>query len=141
MQNFFEEYIEGRVFVHDRYQFETKLSYNLDPSLKTNDYKVSMYMFIPKALDVNKHTYPKQQFFQDIRTFIRFQSPKISLKKLIEKDNVISPFNQLQQLIATTKDGEKIIHEMKLLAGIIKSNMKSEIFSMRSKGFTKEKHL
>ncbi|MBI4153781.1 hypothetical protein HY501_00440 [Candidatus Woesearchaeota archaeon] len=131
MKDFFEEYIGGRVVKHDRYQFEVKLNYNLDQKQKINKYKVSMYMFIPKALDIMAETYTKQQFFHDIKSFIRFQSPKISLNKLMDHSNPLSPLYQLN-IHLESRDKEKIIHELKLLACIIKSNIVDEVYKLNA---------
>lgn len=136
-ENFFEEYIGGRIIKHDRSQFEVKLNYNLDPQQKINRYKVSMYMFIPLALDITQETYTKQRFFHDIKSFIRFQNPKISIESLLEKNNPLSPFYQLN-IHLESKHDEKIIHELKLLACIIKSNLSNEIYKLSHAEVKKE---
>ena len=47
---------------HDRYNFEVKINYGLDLGIPKNTYRLAIYFFIPKSLNIGKSTYSKDDF-------------------------------------------------------------------------------
>jgi hypothetical protein len=83
------------VKIHDKFSFEIKLNYKLDNNLKTNFYEVNTYLFIPENLDINHQTYSKNDFYSDLKSYIRLKTPEFCLKNVIAEKN--SPFSNLKK--------------------------------------------
>ncbi|NTV23906.1 MAG: hypothetical protein HGA85_06065 [Nanoarchaeota archaeon] len=74
--------IDDSVKIHDNFQFEVKLGYNIEKDKKKTEYQVDTYFFFPKSLGINHHTYSKKDFFRDVQGFIRYKTPAYSLDDL-----------------------------------------------------------
>ena len=75
--------IEETIKIHDKYQFEIKLGYQLAGDKKTTAYDIETYLFFPNSLGINPHTYGKDVFYNDIQTYIRLKTPTILLKDIV----------------------------------------------------------
>lgn len=57
-----EDLIDSRIGVHDDNQFEVKLDYTLDATARRGRYVVETYLFVPRSLGLDAHTYRREQF-------------------------------------------------------------------------------
>jgi len=129
-----ENLIESRVEAHDSQQFEVKLDYSIDPKKRHNEYRVEAYMFIPRSLGINRDTYSADHFFRDTQSYIRFKTPRVALKDLLSPQFKRSPFIRLnaalEVLEGKPRSGvarKKLLRELKLLACLIRANMRDRI--------------
>jgi hypothetical protein len=83
--------------IHDRYQVELKCNYSLPHNCRTSAYELDLYLFAPENLNVNRTTYPKQQFYKDLQSRICLQPPIVPLHQLID-DNT-NPLKTLRARI------------------------------------------
>lgn len=125
--------IESKLTSHDRYQFELKLGYTLNPNLDRNKYNVELYMFIPGSLGINSNSYTKEQFFNDIQGYIRFKTPAFTFDELTDPNNHLSPLTRIKDFLDTTKDRKKLIAELKLFACTVRVALRNEITEIRRK--------
>ena len=72
-----------------------KLNYRPEDEKSFTRYDISTYIFIPNNLDINRHTYAKNDFYNDIQTHIRFKTPTVLLKKIAKEND--SPFEMLRK--------------------------------------------
>src|SRR3989338_3296501 len=91
--------IQGKIAAHDRYHFELKLSYTLNPERAKNKYNLELYYFIPKSLGVNRGSYSKRNFFNNIQGYIRFKTPFFSFGALTDPENILSPLTKIKKLL------------------------------------------
>lgn len=89
------EDIEDIVRRHDAYQFEIKLEHDFKNDKKEERYLVETFFFLPTNLDVNAHTYSKDQFYKDLLLYLRFKTPVFSLKSLTDPGNRRSPLSKI----------------------------------------------
>ncbi|MCQ2288946.1 MAG: hypothetical protein MJZ74_07585 [Muribaculaceae bacterium] len=75
--------IEVDTRIHDKHSIEFKTSFVTRRKLKENDFSAFMWFFVPYSLDINKETYPKSQFYQDIKSNIRLITPKFLLRDIV----------------------------------------------------------
>lgn len=75
--------IEVNTKIHDKFSIEFKTSFVTRRKLKKNDFSAYMWFFVPMSLDINKETYPKSQFYQDIKSNIRLITPKFLLHDIV----------------------------------------------------------
>src|SRR5690606_34553505 len=100
---------------------------------KETRYRIATYFFIPQSLDISKETYSKQQFYSDVKNYIRLKTPILNLRDLIEYAQ--SPLCQIEQLVElhdwTHREEihQQLITNFKLLSAILKSAIR-EHFSL-----------
>lgn len=75
--------------IHDKFQFEIKMTYKLNRGIKTR-FDIDSYFFIPNNLGINKDTYTIANFFQDLQVYIRFKTPSVLLDELGNSESVIN---------------------------------------------------
>ncbi|MBN1216897.1 MAG: hypothetical protein JXA99_15835 [Candidatus Lokiarchaeota archaeon] len=92
---------------------------------------VDAFFFIPKSLQINKGTYNKEQFFYDLHNRIRFKTPKMFIKDILDDDNILSPLSiikkALNQSVNKTHIDNLIQRELRILASIIKTSLKDKL--------------
>ncbi len=124
---------EEAVKIHDRYQFEVKLSYPLLHDKARTSYLVSMYLFVPESLGIRKNTYKKDDFYRDMQSYIRLKTPSIPLADLV--DGPVSPYSSLAASLrnlggagieGALKDAE---YQIKMFCCIFKSALRDHIAS------------
>ncbi len=118
--------IRETINVHDKFQFETRFDYSLDIASddETADfgrrqvYDIEAYFFIPKQMGMNPETYKKSDFYQDIRSLVRFKEPHLSYQKFLGKikEGRLGPLGELEQIIEKlsqvtgTEEAKHLIH-------------------------------
>jgi len=125
-----DDLIDQQVTIHDQTQFEIRLDYDQDMSLKKNCYRVETFFFFPKSLRIDKHHYSKDTFYQDLKTNIRLRTPQIALNKLVDSKNDASLQSRIKdpfdRLLSGSGDSEHIAtieYELKLFASIFRSQI------------------
>ncbi|MGB7874824.1 MAG: hypothetical protein WBL25_10610 [Anaerolineales bacterium] len=124
------ERIQQSAISHDRYQIELKLDYELGKRKKTH-YRISTYLFFPKSLGVTEESYPKSDFYRDVKNYIRIKTPILSLRDLIESD--ITPLSEVRQIVQQAnwyqdeELNERLIHALKLFGAMFKSTLREHL--------------
>jgi hypothetical protein len=135
--------ISSRVTIHDIHQVEIKLEYNLEELQETNNYKIETYFFIPKSLQVDEDTYPREEFYNDLQNYIRFKTPGFSLKLLLDPQFTGSPLNvlgEIRESLAREKERQKrialvnkAIKELKLLGSMMLARLRDFRYFIKRK--------
>jgi hypothetical protein len=76
--------LEDNISIHDKFQFEIKWAYLFNNQKKYTMYEIETYFFIPENFGINKSTYVKKDFYNDLKTYIRFKTPTILLKQFTD---------------------------------------------------------
>ena len=90
--------VRFEVDLHDRQQLEIELAYPLSHHQEST-YDVEMYLFIPRNVGVGSQNYSKETFYNDLRAYLRMDSPALHLADLIDFSCQASPLYQLQEAI------------------------------------------
>ncbi len=124
------ETIQQSAISHDRYQVELKLDYELGKGRKTH-YRISTYIFLPKSLGITEESYPKSEFYRDVKNYIRIKTPALSLRDLIDSD--ASPLRIVQQTVEMAnwyqdeELNERLIKALKLFGAMFKSALREHL--------------
>ncbi len=124
------ESIQQSAISHDRYQVELKLDYELGKGKKTH-YRISTYLFFPKSLGITEDSYPKNEFYRDVKNYIRIKTPIVSLRDLNESGN--SPLNAVKQIVQEPnwyqgeELNERLINALKLFGAMFKSALREHL--------------
>lgn len=121
-----EDLIETRISIHDDNQFEVKLDYAIDPNVTRCRYEVETYFFVPRSLGIAPYNYTREQFYSDVQAYIRFKTPEVSFRELVNSDNDQSPLVRIAQL--ATPNGadrrEALSREIRLFGCLVRTNMR-----------------
>lgn len=117
--------IDESITVHDQHQFEIKLGYRLHKESKTTAYGLDAYLYLPYSLGINRATYTKAQFYNDMQAYIRLMSPEASLGTIVNGE--ASPLSTLRAATealaagATAETTARYEAEIKLFGCVVKS--------------------
>jgi hypothetical protein len=124
------EMIQQSAIPHDRYQVELKLDYELGKEGKTH-YRISTYLFFPISLGINEESYPKNEFYRNVKNYIRIKTPIVSLRDLHESD--ISPLSAVNQIVHQANWyqnddlNERLVNALKLFGAMFKSTLREQV--------------
>ncbi|WP_455383259.1 hypothetical protein [Salinispira pacifica] len=118
-----------RLKQRDRQSIELKFRYMLDREQggREHDYDVSIYFFFPYSFNINAGTYERNSFYDDLKLYLRFNTPVLKTSELLDPESDVSPLVRIEQMIERARKGEKplpaeeCIYEGKLLGCIYKS--------------------
>lgn len=124
--------INVQVKIHDNFSIEFKTGFVTGNKLKDiNDFKINTWLFIPNSLDINRSTYPKDQFYKDIKTNLRLITPIYSFPELLKTGR--TPFSRLKkaidELVQSPADEsiiENYTYQIKMLLSIVKSALRKD---------------
>ncbi len=86
--------VKENIKKHDQLSFEAKLEFPANVKVrKVNDFNVNIFLFLPYGLDINKHNFTREDFYNSLKTSIRLTTPSYKLSQMIEGEN--SPYSQL----------------------------------------------
>ena len=125
---------ESSIKRHDLNNFESKIDYKYtleQNKKKKTSYLLETFFFFPKSLQINKDTYSREHFFSDLSDRIRFKTPQMSLERILDEKNALSPLNviiskldQIQERYSDPSIIRTITRELRLLACIVKTSLR-----------------
>ncbi len=128
---------------HDRNHFEIKLDYPLDENTKTQTYTVEAYFFASRSLNISSMTYGSREFYADIRNYVRFKTPRMTLDQILGPDPR-SPLARLTECAsrliagdAQASDLRTLVYEAKMLGCILRASLRDLgqlVLEMRARG-------
>ena len=124
--------ILDKVKIHDKYSFEIKCNYPLVKEQKATFYKINTYLFLPNSLDINRLTYKKNDFYNDIKTYIRLKKPVYLMRNLTFGED--SPIEKLKVSCIklsennNTENTENFEYFVKLYCSISQSAIRDNVF-------------
>ncbi|RLD80366.1 MAG: hypothetical protein DRJ07_10535 [Bacteroidetes bacterium] len=130
-----EKMISESVKIHDKFSFEIKLGYASDIEIKSPEYSINMYLFIPDSLDMNRFTYKSDDFYHDLKSNIRLMTPVYLLRDIYQgTDNPLNRLENSLQKIAKNPNKENTEHyefQIKMFGSIVKSALRREVFHIK----------
>jgi hypothetical protein len=124
------ETIQQSAIPHDRYQIELKLDYELGKEEKTH-YRISTYIFFPISLGINEASYPKSEFYRDVKNYIRIKTPIVSMRDLHESE--VSPLSAAKHIVQAANwyqdddSNERLVNALKLFGAMFKSALREHL--------------
>lgn len=125
--------IQERIKIHDSHQFEIKHVYPLN----SNDgralrYTVELFLFIPQSLDINPESRRKEEFYRDLQSRLRWQTPVCLLDSLLNAEgSVLVRLRERMSELGRQPDDpeaqERFVDTLKLCCSIVKSALRDEI--------------
>jgi len=135
--------IRSRIKIHDKFSIVIDVNYDKLFDKKKSKYTTLTYLFIPDSLNINHKTYPPTKFYNDIRLFLKYETPNYTLDDINTGENSL-----FQNLIKNTKkfidnrlEKNKLIFkdQVKMFASTFCSLVREETRSqIRSKKLSEE---
>lgn len=127
----------SHVVLHDRTQFECQFTYEISPSHLSarkdlERCRIEAYYFFPTNMAVSALNFPKETFYRQIRTFLRFKSPDLTPEALLDPLAADSPLNALsyhlkhRALDGTAASEATLRDEARLYGCIVSSLFKNQ---------------
>ena len=123
--------IEENVKLHDKFSVELKLGFIARKKALKNNFTINAWIFIPESLDINRFTYSKENFYNDLKSNIRLITPIFLLRDIAERKcpvfaNLESSFQLLASQPTRTNKAE-YEYQLKMFLSILKSSLREEI--------------
>ena len=128
--------IEDHVKIHDRFSLEFKIGFTAQKNQEENDFSMNMWVYIPNSLDINRYSYPKTDFYRDVKSNIRLITPIYLLRDISNPKEL--PFRLLEESFikvasnptrTNLMDYEKHI---KMFQSIMKSALRNEMLHIQN---------
>ncbi len=133
IEDFSNEFTRDDIHVRDRLQFELKSEFFINPALKKNVFRQEFYLFIPTPLQINQDTYKKTNFYLDQINLIRYKTPRITLKDLVDPLYTQSPLYRLNAYINRTDPMPQLpraLDEVKLFGNMFKTALRERVYEL-----------
>ena len=121
---------ETKIGIHDKHRFEIKMNVPM-PRGRHASYSVETFFFIPRALNINLNTFSRNDFYSILQRYIRFRTPQISMKRLMDTSLATSPFTRFRQCIKdflTGKADKSLVDlaysEIRLMGTVIRGGLR-----------------
>lgn len=121
--------IEIQAKIHDKNTLEFKVGYVARRKLPVSEFDMNTWIFVPYSLDINPKTYFKNNFYRDVRSYVRLITPSYLLRDLVSPD--ILPYRLLYEACLnvtsqpTQTNLKKYESEIKMYASILKSAIRN----------------
>lgn len=97
----------------------------------TPTYNIETYFFIPQNLGISKATYSKYDFYNDLKTYIRFKTPSILLQNIANGTNtVLNDLKKAFEAVIAQPDRQRLIeyeNGIKLFCCEFKSSLRDHV--------------
>jgi len=123
--------VDGAIYRHDQFQFEIKLAYPFQKKRVATTYSMETFFFIPQNLGINHYSYHKDDFYTDIKSYIRFQTPVTLLSNLTSGNG--NPFARLttsfEDFVSQPRENRLAYfeHQMKLFCCFARGALNEQI--------------
>ncbi|MDR0766296.1 MAG: hypothetical protein LBF09_05100 [Odoribacteraceae bacterium] len=122
--------IDIQVRTRDRFSVEFKIAYAAREGKNVSEFMLNTWFFVPRSLDINASTYPKEDFYKDVKTNFRLITPVYTTREIAAPSSV--PFARLEEAFRALAAGvtrERVNeheYQVKMFASIVKSALREE---------------
>lgn len=79
--------IKNSIKIHDKFSVVIDVTYDKLFKKKKSKYTTLTYLFFPNSLNINSKTYPSTKFYNDVRFFLKYDTPNYTLYDIHEGEN------------------------------------------------------
>lgn len=87
-----KNFSKGKLKLHDFFTIELKNYYGLNYSKKKDKFSFDIYFILPENLFITPPFYEINDFYKSFKNYIRYKTPVIQIREIIEKLNTINKF-------------------------------------------------
>lgn len=93
---------------------------------------------MPRSLGINRHSYPREQFYSDVQGYIRFKTPVIDLRTLTDAGDPLSPLGIIDSSIDALRQApdnrelrRRLGHELRMFGCIARAQLRDRAAALR----------
>lgn len=126
--------IKSRVKIHDKFSIIIDVTYDKLFDKKKSKYTTITYLFFPDSLNINQRNYPATKFYNDIRLFLRYDTPDYTLDDInIGEDSLFKNLiNNTKKFIENSSEKDLLVFkdQVKMFASTFCSLVREETRSV-----------
>ena len=121
--------------IHDKFTLEIKLRLEPFRGQKETSFSMNSWIFLPKSIDINQHTFSKSDFYKNLKSNIRLITPIFNLHEIVDFEN--SPLQYLAKSFENVANDETkssisdYKYNIRMFLAILKSSLRNEIHSIK----------
>jgi hypothetical protein len=124
--------IKDQIKTHAGQSFEVKLDFPAnDFSGRTAHFGMDMFLFLPPALDINKHNFTKHDFYKSLKTYIRLSTPSYPMTEFLNSDAFVIKelYTALDEAVQakTQRQANILIRRIKRYVSVINKGVGDEV--------------
>ncbi|KGL64290.1 hypothetical protein PHEL85_1344 [Polaribacter sp. Hel1_85] len=117
--------LKKTIKIHDKFSIVINVTYDKIFKRKISEYTSITYLFFPDSLNINNNTYPSTKFYNDVRLFIKYNTPNYKINEIIEKADspLVKLEKQTKKFIKNNSTKNSLLYEdqVKMFASIFSS--------------------
>lgn len=123
--------VSADIKIHDKFTLEIKLRLIPFKDQKETSFSMNSWIFLPKSIDINHHTFSKSDFYKNLKSNIRLITPIFNLHEIVDSEN--SPMAYLAKsfenvsIDATKSSISDYKYNIRMFLAILKSSLRNEI--------------
>lgn len=86
--------IKESLKIHSSCQFEVKQHVYFDKNMKSMEYEVETFFFLPTALQINQYSYSASEFQRSIKNYVRLTPPTYKFHSIYEEEGLVDVLHQ-----------------------------------------------
>lgn len=125
--------LDFRVRRRDRYSIEVKFRHLLDPNKKKyprrRKTRIRLVFFLPYSFNIRPETLDPTEFYDDVKLYVRFNTPTIPIDELLDPASRDSPLARLVRKLENPHAVEPtgLDYEAKLLGAVLKTVLRDTV--------------
>lgn len=123
--------IRESIKIHDKHQLEIKIGYQRQADEEETNFEIESYFFMPSNLGINKDTYSREDFYNDMQVYIRFKTPSYLLEELAKDESLTySSLKDAMKEMVETRSKENCLQyeeQLKMFCCIFKATLRDHI--------------
>ncbi|MGB5437677.1 MAG: hypothetical protein WBM98_17415 [Maribacter sp.] len=81
--------IRSKIEIHDKFSVIIDVTYDRISKSKKSKYTTLTYLFLPDSLNINGKTYPATKFYNDVRLFLKYDTPNYTLGEISRGERLL----------------------------------------------------
>jgi hypothetical protein len=115
---------------------ELKLRYLLERAVPRERYVLDVEFRLPYSLNVTPSNFTTEQFYDNRKLYVRFDTPRMSMEELLDPGNHDSPLLRSERAVAAIRQGARpdqtaFTYESKMLGAVYKSLLRDTTKTLR----------
>ncbi|MFP4115258.1 MAG: hypothetical protein ACOCZB_00520 [Spirochaetota bacterium] len=125
--------LDFRIRRRDRYSLELKFRHILDPDRerypRTRATRMRLVFFLPHSFNIRPETMDPEEFYDDVKLYVRFNTPTLHIDEMLEPDSPESPLARICRMLESPGEvAQKTLkYEAQLLGAVTKSALRDAV--------------
>ncbi len=124
--------IKSKIAIHDKFSVVINITYDKLFKRKKSKYTTITYLFFSNSLNINDKTYPATKFYNDVRLFLKYDTPNYNLSDINIGDNsLLINLKKNADIFIKNKSDKNRAHftdQVKMFASTFCSLLREETF-------------